>query len=112
MTKSLGSRNPINVVLATIECLVDLTKPEDKASQLGKETSDLEGTWIDNSYMKHPVVDSNCDIYYIDDDGSEKLLLKYRKNSFTNTLIRNGWSSYKDLAEFNPTLPKPWIIIF
>ena len=64
-----------------------------------KETSDLEGTWIDNSYMKHPVVDSNCDIYYIDDDGSEKLLLKYRKNSFTNTLIRNGWSSYKDLAK-------------
>ena len=48
-----------------------------------KETSDLEGTWIDNSYMKHPVVDSNCDIYYIDDDGSEKLLLKYRKNSFS-----------------------------
>ena len=42
LTKSLGSRNPINVVLATIECLVDLTKPEDKASQLGKETSDLD----------------------------------------------------------------------
>ena len=64
-----------------------------------KETANLEGTWIDNSFMKHPVIDFNCDVYYKDENGEEKLLLKYRKNSFTNTLIRNGWNSYKDLAK-------------
>ena len=64
-----------------------------------KETSDLEGKWIDESYMKMPVINSNVDVYYIDDDGSEKLLLKFRKNSFTTSLIRTGWQSYKDLAK-------------
>ena len=64
-----------------------------------KETADLEGKWIDNSYMKMPVINSNVDVYYIDDDGSEKLLLKFRKNSFTSPLIRTGWQSYKDLAK-------------
>ena len=36
-----------------------------------KETSDLEGKWIDESYMKMPVINSNVDVYYIDDDGSK-----------------------------------------
>ena len=64
-----------------------------------EETSNLEGKWIDESYMKHPLIDFNVDVYYIDDDGSEKLLLKYRKNSIKNSLIRTGWKSYKDLAK-------------
>ena len=64
-----------------------------------KETSELEGKWIDNSYIKYPVIDYNCDVYYEQEDGSKKLLLKYRKNSFSNSLIRNGWNSYKDLAK-------------
>jgi small subunit ribosomal protein S5 len=42
LTKSLGSRNPINVVTATIKCLEQLTDPEDKAGQLGKTASDLD----------------------------------------------------------------------
>ena len=64
-----------------------------------EETSNLEGKWIDESYMKHPLIDFKVDVYYIDDDGSEKLLLKYRKNSIKNSLIRTGWKSYKDLAK-------------
>jgi hypothetical protein len=64
-----------------------------------KETSNLEGQWIDESYMKHPLINFNVDVYYRDDDGSEKLLLKYRKNSISNSLIRTGWRSYKDLAK-------------
>ena len=64
-----------------------------------KETSELEGKWIDESYMKIPVIKENVDVYYIDDDEKEKLLLKFRRNSFTNSLIRNGWVSYKDLAK-------------
>ena len=63
------------------------------------ETGNLEGKWIDNSYIKMPVINSNVDVYYIDDDGSEKLLLKFRKNSFSSPIIRTGWQSYKDLAK-------------
>tara|TARA_B100000214_G_scaffold375538_2_gene362454 strand:+ start:6208 stop:7362 length:1155 start_codon:yes stop_codon:yes gene_type:complete len=64
-----------------------------------EETSKLEGKWIDNSYMKLPVINYNVDVYYKDDDGSEKLLLKFRRNSIKPSLLRNGWSSYKDLAK-------------
>ena len=64
-----------------------------------KETSNLEGRWIDESYMKHPLINFNVDVYYRDGNGSEKLLLKYRKNCISNSLIRTGWRSYKDLAK-------------
>ena len=63
------------------------------------EVSKLEGKWIDESFIKIPVINFNCDVYYKDDDGSEKLLIKFRKNSFTNSLVRTGWKSYKDLAK-------------
>ena len=31
-----------------------------------KETKQLEGTWIDESYMKFPVVTEDMDVYYWD----------------------------------------------
>lgn len=64
-----------------------------------KEASKLEGTWIEEKDLKYPIVNYNCDVYYKDDDGEEKLLLKFRKNCFTNSQIRVGWQSYKDLAK-------------
>jgi|TARA_B110000967_G_C18874965_1_gene557755 hypothetical protein len=64
-----------------------------------KEVSSIEGKWIDESYMKLPVIDYNCDVYYKDDDGTEKLLLKFRKNSIKPALLKNGWLSYKELAK-------------
>jgi hypothetical protein len=63
------------------------------------EVASIEGKWIDESYMKLPVIDYNCDVYYKDDDGSEKLLLKFRKNSIKPSLLRTGWLSYKELAK-------------
>ena len=42
LTKSLGSRNPINVVNATIECLKQLNDPINKAAVLGKKQEDLD----------------------------------------------------------------------
>lgn len=59
----------------------------------------LEGSWIDESYMKFPVIKENIDVYYIDDNNQEKLLLKFRKNCISNNLIRLGWNNYKDLAK-------------
>ena len=38
-----------------------------------KETKQLEGTWIDESYMKFPVVTEDMDVYYWD-QGVKKLL--------------------------------------
>jgi hypothetical protein len=63
------------------------------------EVSNLEGTWIDESFIKMPVVTTNTDVYYVDDDGNERLLLKFRKGCISENLSRIGWMSYKDLAK-------------
>ena len=62
------------------------------------EIKNLEGTWIDDSYIKHPVLTSDIDVYY-NDNGIYKLLLKFRKNVISDDLIDIGWQSYKDLAK-------------
>ena len=64
-----------------------------------KEVKDLQGYFIDESYMKYPVIQNNIDVYYKDDNGDEKLLLKYRKNALSDNDIRLGWNAYKDLAK-------------
>ena len=64
-----------------------------------EEVNSLEGKWIDESYMKYPVIDYNCDVFYKDNDGSVKLLLKFRKKCISQSLLRIGWQSYKDLAK-------------
>ena len=64
-----------------------------------QEVNNLEGKWIDESHMKLPVINYNCDVYYMDDNGKEKLLLKFRKNCISQSLLRTGWQSYKDLAK-------------
>ena len=63
------------------------------------EMKGMEGTWIDESYMKHPVLNGSTDVYYIDDNGDEKLLLKFRKGVITDNELRIGWQAYKDLAK-------------
>ena len=63
------------------------------------EVEELQGKWIDTDYIKYPIIDYNCDIYYKDENNEEKLLLKFRKKCITNTLLRKGWMSYKDLAK-------------
>ena len=62
------------------------------------EMKGLEGTWIDESHIKYPIIEDNTDVYYIE-DGEEKLLLKFRKQVITDNEIRIGWKSYKDLAK-------------
>ena len=63
------------------------------------EMKGMEGTWIDESHIKHPVLNESTDVYYIDDNGDEKLLLKFRKGVITDNELRIGWHSYKDLAK-------------
>jgi len=59
---------------------------------------ELEGTWINESHIKHPIIEEDTDVYYIE-DGVEKLLLKFRNNVITDNEIRIGWKAYKDLAK-------------
>ena len=61
------------------------------------EVEELQGKWIDTDYIKYPIIDYNCDIYYKDENNEEKLLLKFRKKCITNTLLRKGWMSYNRL---------------
>ena len=64
-----------------------------------EEISSREGTWFTEDDLVHPVVRSNIDVYYLDESGQEKLLLKYRKNQISDELCDLGWQSYKDLAK-------------
>ena len=58
-----------------------------------------EGTWFTEEDLVHPVVRNNIDVYYLDDEGNEVLLLKYRKNQISDELCDLGRKSYKDLAK-------------
>ena len=62
------------------------------------EVAKLQGTWIDESHIKLPLVKEDTDVYY-NDNGIYKLLLKFRKNVISDDLIDIGWQSYKDLAK-------------
>jgi small subunit ribosomal protein S5 len=45
LTKSLGSNNVLNVVLATMEALDQLKSPQDEAARRGKSPKDLQPFW-------------------------------------------------------------------
>ena len=62
------------------------------------EVAKLQGTWIDESHIKLPLVKEDTDVYY-NDNGIYKLLLKFRKNVISDDLVDIGWRSYKDLAK-------------
>lgn len=63
------------------------------------EIKSKEGQWFDESHIKYPIVNSNTDVYRLDDEGNKHLLLKFRKNVIPDSLIKTGWDSYKDLAK-------------
>ena len=64
-----------------------------------KDISLREGTWVEETDIKHPIIDSNTDVYWKDDEGELHLLLKFRKNAIPDNLLKIGWDSYKDLAK-------------
>ena len=63
------------------------------------EISKKEGTWFTEDDLIYPIINKNIDVYYLDDEGNEKLLLKYRKNQISDELCDLGWDSYKTLAK-------------
>ena len=63
------------------------------------EVSNMEGRWIEESHIKHPIIKSDADIYRLDYQGNEILLVKFRKRVISDKLIDIGWKSFKDLAK-------------
>ena len=41
------------------------------------EISNMEGKWIEEEHIKHPIIKSDTDIYRLDEEGNEILLVKY-----------------------------------
>ena len=64
-----------------------------------EEIAKREGTWFEESDIHYPIVNTNTDIYRLDDDGNKHLLLKFRKKCVPQELTQVGWDSYKDLAK-------------
>ena len=64
-----------------------------------EEISNREGHWMEESDIKYPIVDSNTDVYYKNENGDLQLLLKFRKKCIDDKLIKIGWDSYKNLAK-------------
>jgi len=64
-----------------------------------EEVASKEGTWIEESDIKYPIINENTDVYYLNNKKERVLLLKFRKNCINNALIKLGWDSYKDLAK-------------
>ena len=58
-----------------------------------------KGTWITEEDIVHPIINTNTDVYRIDEHGNEVLLLKFRKHKIHDRLLEIGWNSYKDLAK-------------
>ncbi len=58
-----------------------------------------KGTWITENDIHHPIISNDTDVYWLDNDNHEHLLLKFRKNVIHDDLIQLGWDSYKDLAK-------------
>jgi hypothetical protein len=63
------------------------------------EIAKREGTWFTEDDLVFPIIRTNLDVYYLDEHGNEKLLLKYRKKQISEELCDLGWESYKDLAK-------------
>ncbi len=64
-----------------------------------EEIKSKEGTWIEETDIKHPIIETNTDVYWRDDEGNLHLLLKFRKAKIKQGLLDTGWASYKDLAK-------------
>ena len=64
-----------------------------------EEIKSKEGHWFDEKDIKYPIVNSNTDVYRLDDEGNRHLLLKFRKNCIPDKYIELAWNSYKDLAK-------------
>jgi len=68
-----------------------------KPIQTDEEFSKHEGTWF-NDTSSYEIFTKDVDIYSIEDDGSKRLLAKFRKRVLPNTIVQNGWDAFRNAA--------------
>jgi len=51
-----------------------------------KDISNKEGQWIDEDSLVMPVINTDCDVYYYE-NNRKKLLLKFRKKKINRSLM-------------------------
>ena len=59
-----------------------------------EETEELKGTYLNESHIKHDIIDMDCDCYT--EEGN--LLFKFRKNRFSKELCQLAWDNYKKMT--------------
>lgn len=69
-----------------------------KAILTDQEIEKKEGSYFPESHYKN-IINTNCDVYGILDDGSEKLLLKFRKNVIPNNICKNAFMALEKHAQ-------------
>jgi len=86
------SKKNIKINIKTITLKPILTKAEINAK---------EGHYFpENHYTKHnPIVNTNTDVYGIDDDGTRKLLFKFRKNVIPETICIESYNALEKHAK-------------
>ena len=69
-----------------------------KAILTDQDIEKKEGSYFPESHYKH-IITTNCDVYGILEDGSEKLLLKFRKNVIPNNICKDAFMALEKHAQ-------------
>lgn len=56
-----------------------------------------EGTWF-NDISDYEIFTKDADIYAIEDDGTKRLLAKFRKHTIPNEIVQKGWDAFRNAA--------------
>ena len=59
------------------------------------EVAELKGKYLNESHIKHDIIDMDCDCYSEDNE----LLFKFRKQVFSKELTDLAWANYRKLAK-------------
>ena len=74
-----------------------VVKPSDTDKAYGEK---YEGTWF-NNIDDMTIYKEDVDVYGIQDDGSKRLLAKFRKHVLPDEIVQKGWDAFRNAA--NPS---------
>lgn len=74
-----------------------VVKPSDTDEAYGEK---YEGTWF-NNIDDMTIYKDDIDVYGIQDDGSKRLLAKFRKKVLPDEVVQKGWDAFRNAA--NPS---------
>jgi hypothetical protein len=69
-------------------------KPTATDQEFGEK---YEGTWF-NDIKGYKIIKEDADVYAIEDDGTKRLLAKFRKKVIPLEAVQKGWDSFRNAA--------------